>query len=209
MAEIFGFFSAAFITTNICVSFALFEIAKNKQIQNIMQHEIDKVMTKHGHSWSHECLSEFKYVDQVIEETLRKYPTIPIVTRSNTKKYNLSENTESIIEKKTSFIISIAAIHHDPNYYPNPNEFDPERFSNEAKKKRLPYTYLPYGLGPRNCLASKMGHMLVKIALITVLSKFSIELDDKNIQNIEYHLNCVLTPKIKHKLRIEKRNIFK
>ena len=49
-------------------------------------------------------------------------------------------------------IIPIYALHHDPDYYPHPQKFDPERFNEENKRKRHPFVYLPFGAGPRNCL---------------------------------------------------------
>jgi cytochrome P450 len=49
-------------------------------------------------------------------------------------------------------MIPVMALHHDPKYYPEPERFDPERFSEEEKQKRTHYVYLPFGEGPRICI---------------------------------------------------------
>lgn len=56
------------------------------------------------------------------------------------------------MEEGTRVTISVSGIHHDPEYYPEPEKFNPERFNENGKKSRHPCTYLPFGLGPRKCL---------------------------------------------------------
>lgn len=61
-------------------------------------------------------------------------------------------DTNLVIKKGTGVFISALGIHRDPEYYPDPMKFDPERFNDEEKATRNPYTYLPFGEGPRNCI---------------------------------------------------------
>jgi cytochrome P450 family 6 len=70
-----------------------------------------------------------------------------------TKDYPIP-GTEVILEKGTEVAIPTEAIHHDPQYYDDPERFDPERFSEEAKSKRHHYVYLPFGEGPRICIGN-------------------------------------------------------
>lgn len=60
------------------------------------------------------------------------------------------------IEKGNVVWMPVVGIHRDPKYYPNPDKFDPERFSDENKSSIQPYTYLPFGLGPRSCIGKKL-----------------------------------------------------
>ena len=87
-------------------------------------------------------------------ETLRKYPVVPFLDRVASKDYVISSRNERhlVLEAGTSIYISVLGIHNDPEYYPNPNIFDPLRFSEENKSQRPHYAYLPFGEGPRTCI---------------------------------------------------------
>jgi cytochrome P450 family 6 len=84
-------------------------------------------------------------------ETLRKHPPASNITRIVTQPYTIPD-TSAKLEKGVRVVIPVYAIHHDPRYYPEPDRFDPERFSDEAKSSRPHFTYLPFGEGPRNCI---------------------------------------------------------
>lgn len=75
--------------------------------------------------------------------------------------------------------IPIYGIHSDPKYYPNPEKFDPERFSNENKHKINSSTYMPFGVGPRNCIGSRFALMECKAVLFYLLSAFTFEVSEK------------------------------
>ena len=74
-----------------------------------------------------------------------------MLIRKCSKPYKIP-GTDTVLEKGTSVTIPVAALHHDPKYYPEPERFDPERFSEEEKQKRHHYVYLPFGEGPRICI---------------------------------------------------------
>lgn len=84
-------------------------------------------------------------------ETLRKYPPIPFIMRLCTKTYPVPES-DLVIEKGTKLFVPLLGLQRDPEFYPNPEVFDPERFSPEGKAARHPYTWLPFGEGPRACI---------------------------------------------------------
>lgn len=82
---------------------------------------------------------------------MRKYPPAPVFLRKCTKDYKIPE-TNVIIEKGLSVLIPAIALQRDPEYFPAPDIFDPERFSEENKHKIMDHTYLPFGDGPRICI---------------------------------------------------------
>jgi cytochrome P450 family 6 len=82
---------------------------------------------------------------------LRKYPPAALIPRKCVEDYRIP-GTDVVIEKGTSLVIPILAIHHDEEYYPEPDKFDPERFSEENKSSRHSYGHIPFGEGPRICI---------------------------------------------------------
>jgi cytochrome P450 family 9 len=83
------------------------------------------------------------------------------------------------VEKGTTVVIPVMALHRDPQYFSEPNKFDPERFSDENKSKIVPGSYLPFGLGPRNCIGSRFALLEIKILFFHLMSKFIILPDDE------------------------------
>lgn len=76
-------------------------------------------------------------------------------------------------------IIPVYGIHHDPEYYPNPEIFDPDRFSVEGKKSRDSISWLPFGDGPRNCIAGRFGMIQAIVGLVILLNNFEFEIASK------------------------------
>lgn len=98
------------------------------------------------------------------------------------KDYKI-DGTNIVIQEGTSIIIPVAAIHRDPKYFPNPNEFQPERFDDEmvANKNFIEMPYIPFGDGPRICIGLRLAKLQIKIGLVLLLQKFHFELDEQHI----------------------------
>lgn len=77
--------------------------------------------------------------------------------------------------------IPVCSIHHDSQYYPNPEKFDPDRFLPENIKERHNMTHLLFGEGPRNCIGLRFGMMQTKVGLITLLKNFQFSTSSKTI----------------------------
>ena len=80
---------------------------------------------------------------------MRLYPVIPLIIREGTKDYTLSDGT--FIEKGTSIIVPIFTSHRDPQYFPEPLKFNPDRFEDAPIRG----SYLPFGEGPRICIGKQ------------------------------------------------------
>lgn len=111
-------------------------------------------------------------------ETLRLHPPFGTVARKCTKDYQI-ENTNILIEEGTSIIIPVAAVHRDPNYFDEPNEFRPDRFNDDQMANKTFMPYMPFGDGPRICIGLRLAKLQIKIGLVLLLQKFHFELDTK------------------------------
>lgn len=111
-------------------------------------------------------LLKMKYLDQVVCECLRKWPTSPSIDRMCVKDYlcEYDDGKKFPFEKDVSLLVPIYGIHHDSKYYHDPEQFDPERFSDENKSNIVPATYLPFGIGPRNCIGEYLLELICRIS---------------------------------------------
>jgi cytochrome P450 family 6 len=131
--------------------FTIYELALNPEIQDRLREEIANGVADNDGELTYELLSEFKYLDMVINESLRKFPPAFFLTRVCRKDFKIP-GTEMVIPKDTDINVNIYSIHRDPEYYPEPEKFDPERFTAENIKTRPACTFIPFGLGPRRCI---------------------------------------------------------
>ncbi|XP_031625071.1 cytochrome P450 6j1-like [Contarinia nasturtii] len=133
-----------------------------------------------------------KYLESCIDETLRKYPVVPLLTRECVKDYKLP-GTDKIIEKGTEILIPAFALQRDEKYYEEPDKFIPERFNeqNSIGKNLTNRPYLPFGEGPRNCIGLRLGKMQTKVGLVLMLQKFRFELEERLKKN-----EMVFDPKV-------------
>lgn len=177
-SQAFVFFIAGFETSSSTMSHALYELAQNHVMQNKLRKEIIETYTKSNGNLYYENIQEMKYLDAIFRETLRKYPVIPVLTRESTCDYTF-EGLNISIPKGQKVWIPMQGLHHDPDIYPNPEVFDPERFSSSAMAHRDPMYFLPFGEGPRNCIGKRFGVFLTKVGLIQIIRNFIVDVCDK------------------------------
>jgi cytochrome P450 family 6 len=99
-----------------------------------------------------------------LSESLRKFPPGSSLLRTVTKDYQVPDS-KVILKKGMTMLASIYAIHHDPEIYPDPEVFDPDRFSHENMAKRHPLSFIPFGEGPRNCIGMRYYQSKLKTSL--------------------------------------------
>ncbi|XP_059610494.1 cytochrome P450 6a2-like [Phlebotomus argentipes] len=177
-AQCLVFFLAGFETSSTTISFCLYELAHNPDIQEKLRKEIMQSLEETNGMPTYEAVMGMKYLEKVINETLRKYPAVEMLARKAKNDYPI-EGTSVTIPGNTLIFIPIYTVHHDSNIYPEPDKFDPERFSEENVRSRHPYTYLPFGEGPRNCIGMRFGLLQTRIGIITMLSNYRLTVCDK------------------------------
>lgn len=173
VAQAAQFFAAGFETTSSTMAFALYELSLQPKLQNKLRSEILEVAGAQGEI-TYENLQTMRYLHMVIQEILRMYPVLPFLDRRCMADYAVP-GTDLILEKGTPVYIPMMGLHRDPKYFPNPESFDPDRFSEDNEKKIPPYAYIPFGEGPHNCVGARFGLVVVKIGLARLLAKYQVK----------------------------------
>ncbi|XP_042855523.1 cytochrome P450 3A18-like [Penaeus japonicus] len=156
------------------LAFCCYLLAKNPHLQEKAREEVLRLQRLHpdegdeGKLISYEAVAEAKFLDACVSETLRLYPIETSFNRQCVKDYTLGD-TGLAVKQGTVVEVPVWSLHRDPQYWKDPEEFRPERFLPENKKEIAPYTYLPFGAGPRNCVGQRFSYMVVKTALASLL----------------------------------------
>ncbi|XP_055952933.1 cytochrome P450 4C1-like isoform X2 [Argiope bruennichi] len=176
--EVDTFMSAGHDTTAVTMNWVLYCLGVYQDIQKKVYEEIEETFEREENNISCEALTRMKYLECVIKETMRLYPTVPFILRENKKPFKVLGYT---VYPGTICAIFIFALHRDPESFPNPEIFDPDRFLPENNKKRHPYSYVPFSAGFRNCIGQKFAMMEMKIILSSILRNFRvISLDNRD-----------------------------
>ncbi|KAL5284336.1 hypothetical protein ACFFRR_006555 [Megaselia abdita] len=178
VAETFIFFVAGFDTSSAALGYCMYELAHHPEIQRNVRKEIESALEKYDGELNYEANIEMTFLDQVIKETIRKYTVFPFLTRVTEEDYKIP-NSNLVIEKGVKVIIPIDALNNDPDLFPDPDKFDPSRFSADEIKKRHPMAWLPFGEGPRNCIGLRFAMMQIRIGLISILKDFEFSTCDR------------------------------
>lgn len=178
MAQCITFFLAGFNGLSLSPSFLVHELVVNPDIQNRLFEEIQEAHRHlNGAQLTYDVLQDLKYLDQVLSESLRRWTLAVVTDRKVNKPYVLdsSDGTKVQLNVGDGIWFPLSAIHMDPKYYPNPEIFDPERFSDTNKGNIQSGTYFPFGVGPRNCIGSRFALMGVKSIVFHLILKFKLE----------------------------------
>lgn len=178
LAQGFIFFFGGFDSTSSLLRSMAYELAMNPDVQEELYREIVDVNERlENEPVTYDLLHGMKFLDMVVSESLRKHPPFIQMDRTCSKDYNLDMgNGKTILIKKGEVIIfPYYQLHHDAEYYPNPEKFDPYRFSDDNKDTIVSGTYLPFGMGPRTCIGSRFVLMEAKLLMFNLLLNFEIK----------------------------------
>ncbi|XP_075153331.1 cytochrome P450 6d3-like [Haematobia irritans] len=193
----FLFYMAGSETTASTTSYTIYELSMNPEVLKKAQDDVDKALRKHNLNFegklTYEAVQDMTYLDLCVMETLRKYPAAPFLNRECTMDYHIPAS-KFTITKGTGIVVSVFGLHRDPEYFPEPLEYIPERFSKDCGDYN-PMAYLPFGQGPRQCIAQRMGVVNVKAALAKILANFNIQTVAHKEVEFKFHSAPVLVPK--------------
>lgn len=182
IAQCFIFFLAGFDTSATAVSFAVYQVAINQEVQERLIEEIKGVQRElQGAKLTYEVIQEMKYLDAVVSEVLRIMPPVAFTDRVCTKEFTFDDNKgfKHHFVEGDNIWIPMFGLHMDEKYFRDAEQFNPDRFMGENKQLINPDTYMPFGVGQRNCIASRFALMEVKAFLFYFLANFSIQATER------------------------------
>ncbi|XP_041980390.1 cytochrome P450 6B5-like [Aricia agestis] len=198
-AQAFVFYAAGYETSATTMSFMLYELARNPDIQEKLHQEIDEVLGNSDGEVTYETLSKLPYMEKVFDETLRVYPLVDPLQRRAMDKYKIP-GTDVTIEKGQIVVVPVRAIHYDETIYPNPEKFDPERFDPKVSAGRHACAYMPFGLGPRNCIGMRFAKVQSRVCILKLLSRFRVELAEEQDMTFDWR-RIIIGPRKGYKLK--------
>ena len=170
-ANSFIFFEAGYETTSTLLGYMAHVLVSYPEVQEKLRDEVTELFGIEGH-FGYNTL-HLPYMDAVMNECLRMYPPVTsFVTRRAEKDFKYKN---MIIPKGTSVQVSVYLLHHDPEYWSEPETFDPERWMGERKKDIKPLAFQPFGHGPRICIGMRFALLEAKIVIANLLTKYRLD----------------------------------
>ena len=169
--ELLTLFIAGHETTALLLSWAFYLVAQHPQVRARLQAEADHVLA--GRIPNLEDLPNLKYTRMVLDETMRMYPPAWLTNR---RAIEADEIEGFAVPAGAQLTVSPYATHHDPALWPDPFQFDPERFTPERSADRHRYAYFPFGAGPRVCIGNNFALMEAQIFLAAAAQSYRLEL---------------------------------
>ncbi|KAK2841991.1 hypothetical protein Q5P01_012191 [Channa striata] len=203
VGQAFVFLLAGYETSSNTLAFTCYLLATHPECQRKVQQEVDDFFTRHE-SPDYTNVQELKYLDMVICEALRLYP--PGFRFARDIERDCVVNGQ-LLPKGATLEIPAGFLHYDPEHWPEPERFIPERFTAEAKASRHPFVYLPFGAGPRNCVGMRLAQLEIKMALVHLFCRFNVVACSETKVPLELKSSSTLGPKNGIFVKITRRDI--
>ncbi|CAK9821355.1 Cytochrome P450 9e2 [Anthophora retusa] len=179
IAHAFTFYFGGFNTVSSQSSFISHMLVENPEVQERLQEEIDETLEKTNGQLTYETIMEMKYLDAVVNETLRLYPIVVFLDRICTAPFELPPALPGkkpfVVQPGMNVWIPAHSVYRDPRYFENPDKFDPDRFLNDGKKILNSATYMPFGIGPRMCIGNRFALTEMKVLLCHLLARCNLK----------------------------------
>ncbi|MCJ8748301.1 hypothetical protein PDJAM_G00163220 [Pangasius djambal] len=197
------FIFAGYETSSKTLSFLFYNLASNPETLKKLQEEIDETFPNKAEV-DYDTVMNMDYLDAALNESLRLYPVIFRLHRVCKKTVEINGLT---IPKDTVVLIPTYAIQRDPEYWTEPDTFKPERFTQKNKENIEQCAYMPFGVGPRNCIGMKFALVIIKLAVVEILQRFDISLSEETKVPLELINTGILAPKHPIKLKFSNRKM--
>ncbi|CAG9126138.1 unnamed protein product [Plutella xylostella] len=169
--ETFTVFTSSQEATAKIASFLLLMMAQHPDCQEKLYAEITSIMGEQDRDIYDEDLKRMEYLELVFREVIRLFPIGVLLQRTVTEDIELGSVT---LPSGCSLVVPIYSLHRDSRFWRHPEDFDPERFTPENSKGRHPYCYIPFSMGPMDCLGRHFAIKVVKTVCVRILREFHL-----------------------------------
>jgi cytochrome P450 len=199
--EVMTIFIAGHETTANALTWTFYLLSQNPDIEKKLLDELGSVIGN-DIAPTTDDLPKLKFAEKVIRESMRLYPPVWSIGRYVDNNYALGKYTIPI---GSTILMSQYVMHHDPRYYDEPDRFDPERWSVEARSSRPRFSYFPFGGGIRACIGESFAWMEGILILATIARQWKMRLAPSH--RVELDPAITLRPKYGLKMKLERRNV--
>lgn len=186
-------------TTANALSFALHLMAQHTDVQQTMREEAQAVLGERSPVSAD--YARLPYATQVFAEAMRLYPPVWVTARTCVAPYEIAGYT---IPVGASILAPQFAVHRDPRFFPEPDRFDPARFTTENKTGRPRYSYFPFAGGSRQCIAEGLAWMEGTLVLAVIARDWKLTPEAGAVSEPELKAAISLRPKRGIRLRIDR-----
>lgn len=168
VGHLYSFLQAGTHTTQTTTSHVLGRLAEYPDVQEKLRKEVDSIL-KGSKEITYDDVKKMTYMDNVILETQRIRPLLGILKRTCTKPYKIDERLT--IPKQMDVYIDVTTIQTDPKYFPEPEKFLPERWTNGQSEQSA---FMAFGRGPRICIGKRFAEVEMKMAIAAIVSRYVV-----------------------------------
>lgn len=173
-----------FETGALLISFILYELSMNQEVQTKLRNEMLKRVDKID-DIEYDAVHNIEYLDGVVYECLRKHSPGTTMARKCNKEVTLESEGKSVtVQPGTPVVVPLLTMMNDPKNFPDPEKFIPDRFDSKSHHYH-PYSHIPFGVGPRACPGKQFAMTMVKMAIISIMLDFTLIPKDEALTKIE------------------------
>ena len=168
--QVITIFLAGYETVANALTWTWYLLSQNAEAERGLHGEVDLLGDRLP---AYDDLPQLRYTEMVFAESLRLYPPAWAMGRRALEDFQLGQY---FLPRGTTVLISQFVLHRNPEFFPEPLRFDPDRFLPAAKAARAKFTYLPFGAGPRQCIGEAFAWMEGVLVLATIAQKWRLRL---------------------------------
>nr|ASO75058.1 cytochrome P450 402C1 [Bemisia tabaci] len=162
------------LSVDTLASFTMHLLSLHPEYQERIRQEVEEVMKSHNTTdFTYEVVRDLHFLDQCLHETVRLFPSTIAITRICTEDFTVP-GTDYTFKKGERIIIDPYSVHRDPEYFENPDKFDPDRFSPKNRDRKVIDAFIGFGKGPRKCPGFNIGFLMASTLIGSLVHKYEV-----------------------------------